>query len=416
MDFNDFFARFNTLESYRILAFLLVAFLLGLWVGRLTRRARIRRLERELEEKKKKLAELEAELGPLKEELDLKKADLKKISFDKEELETKVQRLEADKAKLYREVHAINTELETAKGTHSDQLTKIDLLNAEILQLRQKNEALGKVAEKEDEAVNNIAQMQSVYNATRIRLEALEERMSKIDEENQRLQAKVDALEEQEPAVLSRQMGPAAAPIVEAEEEEPPMEVSFGKTRAVMGQKIFVDEEQAKDDLTRIKVIGPFLEEQLNQIGIFTYRQISEFDQATIDEVTKAIGYFPGRIEKDDWVGQAKKLLAEEEEGTGEAVLPVDSKLEDLKIVEGIGPKIEEILKNAGVQNLVELSEMEPDTIREILLAAGDRFKMFDPTTWPAQARLAKNGNWELLAEYQEQLKGGREVSEEEEK
>lgn len=415
MDFNDLFAQFNTLESYRILAFLLVAFLLGLWVGRLTRRARIRRLERELEEKKKKLAELEAELTPLKEELDLKKADLKKISFDKEELEAKVQRLEADKAKLYREVHAINTELEAAKASEGEHLTKIDLLNAEMLELRQKNEALGKVAEKEDNAVDNMAQMQSVYNATRIRLEALEERMSKIDEENQRLQAKVDALEEQEPAVLSRQMAPAPAPVVE-EEEEPSLEASFGKAREVMGQKIFVDEEQAKDDLTRIKVIGPFLEEQLNQIGVFTYEQIAEFDQATIDEVTKAIGYFPGRIEKDDWVGQAKKLLAEEEEGTGEAVLPVDLKLEDLKIVEGIGPKIEEILKNAGVHNLVELSEMEPDQIREILLAAGDRFKMFDPTTWPAQARLAKNGNWELLAEYQEQLKGGREVSEEEEK
>jgi predicted flap endonuclease-1-like 5' DNA nuclease len=415
MDFNDLFAQFNTLESYRILAFLLVAFLLGLWVGRLTRRARIRRLERELEEKKKKLAELEAELTPLKEELDLKKADLKKISFDKEELEAKVQRLEADKAKLYREVHAINTELEAAKASEGEHLTKIDLLNAEMLELRQKNEALGKVAEKEDNAVDNMAQMQSVYNATRIRLEALEERMSKIDEENQRLQAKVDALEEQEPAVLSRQMAPAPAPVVE-EEEEPSLEASFGKAREVMGQKIFVDEEQAKDDLTRIKVIGPFLEEQLNQIGVFTYEQIAEFDQATIDEVTKAIGYFPGRIEKDDWVGQAKKLLAEQEEGTGEAVLPVDLKLEDLKIVEGIGPKIEEILKNAGVHNLVELSEMEPDQIREILLAAGDRFKMFDPTTWPAQARLAKNGNWELLAEYQEQLKGGREVSEEEEK
>ena len=284
-----------------------------------------------------------------------------------------------------------------------------------MLKLRQKNEALGKVAEKEDNAVDNMAQMQSVYNATRIRLEALEERMSKIDEENQRLQAKVDALEEQEPAVLSRQMAPAPAPVVE-EEEEPSLEASFGKAREVMGQKIFVDEEQAKDDLTRIKVIGPFLEEQLNQIGVFTYEQIAEFDQATIDEVTKAIGYFPGRIEKDDWVGQAKKLLAGGEDGAGEAVLPVDLKLEDLKIVEGIGPKIEEILKNAGVHNLVELSEMEPDQIREILLAAGDRFKMFDPTTWPAQARLAKNGNWELLAEYQEQLKGGREVSEEGEK
>ena len=416
MDLNQFFTRFNSLESYRILAFLLVAFLLGLWVGRLTKRARIRRLERELEEKKKKLTELETELAPLQEELDLKKADLKKVSFDKEELEAKVHRLENDKAKLYREIHAINTQLEEVQNTRNEQLVDIDLLSSKIEKLRQKNETLAHTAEKEDDAIDNIAQMQSVYNATRLRLEALEEKMSNLDGENQQLKEKVDALESQPATVLSRQVPMATPPATEEEEAEPTLEINFEKSRAVMGQKIFLEEDQTKDDLTRIKVIGPFLENQLNQIGIFTYQQISEFDLDTIDEVTKAIGYFPGRIEKDDWVGQAKELLAEpEEEGTGEVHLPVDTKLQDLKLVEGIGPKIEQILKDSGVDDLTQLSELDPDDIKTTLLAAGDRFKMFDPSTWPAQARLAKNGDWELLAEYQEQLKGGREVSDEEE-
>lgn len=440
MDFNEFFTQFNTVESYRILAFLLVAFLLGLWVGRLTRRGRIRRLEAELEEKKKELAELRAEIDPLREELDLKKADLKKISFDKEELEAKVQRLESDKARLYREVSAINEELEESKTLNQEQRDNLALLQTELEELRQKNDTLSRSAEKDDDAVDNMAQMQSVYNATRVRLEALEEKLNRLDEENQMLKKEVGALKVEPATPLARSV---AAPPPEEEEEEPSLEKSFTREKSVMGRKIFLDEEQPKDDLTRIAVIGPFLQDQLNQIGIYTYKQISEFDEATIEEVTKAIGYFPGRIEKDDWVGQAKQLyeasLEAEPENTtpdeandpvaygaetqqsetnpdtdlavgGAHLPPADSRLEDLKIIEGIGPKIESLLKDAGMADLSALSEADPEEIRRILLAASDRYQIHDPSTWPAQARLAVNGNWELLEEYQDQLKGGREA------
>ena len=63
-----------------------------------------------------------------------------------------------------------------------------------------------------------------------------------------------------------------------------------------------------KDDLKIIQGIGPFIEKKLNDIGIYTYRQISNFDQVLIDKVTTAIEFFPGRIQRDNWVGQAKTL------------------------------------------------------------------------------------------------------------
>ncbi|MFK7750598.1 MAG: hypothetical protein AB8B65_19565 [Kordia sp.] len=63
-----------------------------------------------------------------------------------------------------------------------------------------------------------------------------------------------------------------------------------------------------KDDLKRIKGVGPFIEEKLNTIGIYTFDQISKFTQEDMQAVTELISFFPGRIERDDWKGQANVL------------------------------------------------------------------------------------------------------------
>ncbi|MBV6429554.1 MAG: 50S ribosomal protein L27 [Haliscomenobacter sp.] len=81
----------------------------------------------------------------------------------------------------------------------------------------------------------------------------------------------------------------------------------------------------------------------------------------------------------------------------------------DLKFVEGIGPKIEELLHNAGITTWAQLGATEPATIQQILDDAGSKFAMHDPATWPKQAQLAADGQWEELEAYQEQLKGGKE-------
>jgi predicted flap endonuclease-1-like 5' DNA nuclease len=69
-------------------------------------------------------------------------------------------------------------------------------------------------------------------------------------------------------------------------------------------------EMNEKDDLTRIKGIGPFIEKRLNMLGIYTFRQISEFTPETVEHISKAIEFFPKRIVRDNWVGQAKELCS----------------------------------------------------------------------------------------------------------
>ena len=64
-----------------------------------------------------------------------------------------------------------------------------------------------------------------------------------------------------------------------------------------------------KDDLTKIKGIGPGIELKLNGIGIYTFKQISNFNSNDISKITDLIKFFPNSIEKDDWVGQAFEII-----------------------------------------------------------------------------------------------------------
>jgi uncharacterized repeat protein (TIGR01451 family) len=63
-----------------------------------------------------------------------------------------------------------------------------------------------------------------------------------------------------------------------------------------------------RDDLQIIKGIGPFIEEKLNALGIFTFEQVSKMTAKIEEEVNIAIEFFPGRVKRDEWAKQAKQL------------------------------------------------------------------------------------------------------------
>lgn len=69
-----------------------------------------------------------------------------------------------------------------------------------------------------------------------------------------------------------------------------------------------VPKEDEISDLTKIQGIGPAISRKLYAMGVYSFKQISQFDKKTIDQVGKALKYFPDRIIRDDWVGQARKL------------------------------------------------------------------------------------------------------------
>ena len=80
----------------------------------------------------------------------------------------------------------------------------------------------------------------------------------------------------------------------------------------------------------------------------------------------------------------------------------------DLKIVEGIGPKIEELFHNFSINTWKLLSEASVEKCQEVLKSGGDRYKIHKPDSWPKQAKLAYEGKWKELKDWQEKLSEGK--------
>jgi len=152
----------------------------------------------------------------------------------------------------------------------------------------------------------------------------------------------------------------------------------------------------------------------LGDLSVFSELKLSLSDQpAATPEPAKAAPVVEEKPAEDVKVEPAAEVVAEETPVAEEASPAVeetksDAKPDDLKKIEGIGPKISEILTEAGIPTFDALSKAEPDKLREILEAAGSRYKMFDPTTWPEQAKLAAAGDWDTLKKLQDDLDGGR--------
>ncbi|MBK8497639.1 MAG: hypothetical protein IPL52_02180 [Flavobacteriales bacterium] len=81
---------------------------------------------------------------------------------------------------------------------------------------------------------------------------------------------------------------------------------------------------------------------------------------------------------------------------------------DDLKLVEGIGPKIAEHLGKHGLRSWSEVAKAKPEEIRKVLAEAGDRFLLHDPSSWPKQCRLMVEQRWEELRKYQRQMQRAR--------
>jgi small subunit ribosomal protein S1 len=81
---------------------------------------------------------------------------------------------------------------------------------------------------------------------------------------------------------------------------------------------------------------------------------------------------------------------------------------DDLKKIEGIGPKIQELFNNDGIFTYADLAASDVQKLKDILEAAGSRYRMHDPTSWPVQAQMAADGKWDELQEWQDTHKAGK--------
>ena len=170
--------------------------------------------------------------------------------------------------------------------------------------------------------------------------------------------------------------------------------------------------EVASEDLTKIEGVGPKIAEVLNSNGINTYAQLAA---SSPDQIRQMLESAEGNFANHDpttWPQQAQmaasgdwdklKEWQDELDGGKVAVTP-----DDLTIVEGIGPKIAELLNESGIHSFSDLAASDAEKIKEILVAQGGLMATRNPTTWPQQARMAADGQWDELKKWQDELDGG---------
>ena len=187
------------------------------------------------------------------------------------------------------------------------------------------------------------------------------------------------------------------------------------------------------DNLQIIEGIGPKVAELLTSNGIATWADLASKSPDEIKPILDAAGSAYKMMDPTSWPQQAKlaaegqwsaliefqKFLDGGKESTGDfetpskaedmalKILGFSNNPEDLKIVEGIGPKIESLLKEGGINNWDDLATTLVARLYEILDAAGENYRLAKPATWPRQAALAAEGRWDELKEYQKFLDKG---------
>ena len=178
------------------------------------------------------------------------------------------------------------------------------------------------------------------------------------------------------------------------------------------------------DDLKRIEGIGPRVEGLLNNSGIHTWNQLADAKVDDLKGILKVAGGRYKELNPTSWPRQAnlaannkwseleklqEELIGGEYIAGGPAGVgaPAGTDKDDLKVIEGIGTNVAEVLNKAGIDNFEELSAKSPQDLREILDKEGDRFENLDPTSWPKQAWLATSGRWAELTRLQDELIGG---------
>lgn len=330
----DLFTAMNTEDSIAVLVFLGVSFLLGLLFGAWSRSGKIRRLKRQLVDKEMELKSLRTQYDLLVEQFEKKEDELKIAEARANEMSDDITRLTNERTHFQTELRSAREQLERLQEENLNYAKQLE--GGVILDPNT-------VVDIDDNIGLNDSPPTTTDKVQNDRLSLIEEKLEKLVLENANLKEEMVNLEKNalssNPVIVGGggTIGGGSTTVVDLETDEEVLDLSevpvdevpdtfdqevleedFGemspqergerakvKIGALLGTKIPRANISEKDDLKKIEGIGPFIEMKLNDIGIYTFEQVSMLNEEAITLITDAIQFFPGRIEKDDWVGQA---------------------------------------------------------------------------------------------------------------
>lgn len=357
---------------------------------------------------------------------------IKAIESEKDELNKHIATLDAENSNLQRSLHEkenlmkhLVLEVKALKALHTEAVHETD-------DMELKNKRTEQLLYEKDEALVHIAQSRHLLNydsfgtATEAEKNDLkmisgigpfiEERLHALDIYTFRQISKFTAqdIETINDAIvyfsgrIERDEWVAQAmEIVNSEDKRDELFHRISKRKSnIFYNRIGIARKDEADDLTIISGIGGWIKEKLNALDIYTFRQISNFTREDIVAVTEAIEYFPGRIERDEWILQARELvrIAGKKSELLKRIRDMKGRIyfdrlgiahkheaNNLTLIDGLGLWVEERLNILGIYTFGQISNLthaDIETITEVLEIIPGRIEQ---DNWVGQAReLAK--------------------------
>ncbi len=156
-----------------------------------------------------------------------------------------------------------------------------------------------------------------------------------------------------------------------------------------------------RDELAQLRAEGVHRDAQLDELVAERDRLFGELADCRSRSVsTSTVGFAA--------TAPTAPELSDDAMAAGAALLARPLRRDDLTVVEGIGPKIADLLVGAGIADWWGLSNADVSALRTVLDDGGPTFRIHDPGTWPTQAGLLAHGRWAEFKELTDRLDGGR--------
>lgn len=180
------------------------------------------------------------------------------------------------------------------------------------------------------------------------------------------------------------------------------------KTIAELKQQLQHAKQEAADDTDSAQMQARLLQFERSNELLKNDLELAQNDRARlkarISEMEReGFGKKTEKLSTSAPLKAGTKMAGEVAESSSNKII-----LDPFRKIEGIGPKIEEILHKHGILTYKMLAEADVDRVRQIVHSANPAYKVHDPATWPEQAKLADLGLWEELDLLQSKLKGGK--------
>ncbi|MFM9910933.1 MAG: helix-hairpin-helix domain-containing protein [Chitinophagaceae bacterium] len=400
------------------------------------------RLKKETADAKAALQLANTEVAASKNELLSLTEKIKIISTDHDSLRTTNLAAEKELIEIRNKLNSLNADLATAKSDTesfkkaassstndiSGLTDKLRMANAELESFRSKTSGsenelnelrnkVGSVSNELDISKSRVLELEGKSTSSDNELRSLQDRHLELERSKATVQTALEECQAGKASInsLNEEISRLKSNVTSLEKEKNEM-----KLMAVAAPPPI-----ANDDLKLVEGMGPKIEQVFHKAGIKTFRQLATTDYQKLKSILEAEGPRYQIHDPYTWPRQASLLadnkLDELKEYQDYLIAGVDPERlnatkasaepamrDSLIKIEGIGPKIQELCYNAGIYTFKQLSVTSAEKLKSILDAAGPRYQIHDPATWPAQSTLAAAGKWDELKVMQDSLKGGK--------